>query len=219
MTLSMQSERVRIRADKVDMEGALWLPEDHIGVVLFAQSGSANRVKPPNDHVASVLRDARLGTLWLDLMTPHETSSYAARFDLALLTERLDAACDWLRQYDATKDLPIGLFGADIGAAAVLQLAGERGRGISAIVLRGGRTALAGQSLLTKITAPTLLIAGGLDDGVIEMNRAVYANLRCKKRIEIIPGATHSFEEPGNHEVVARFTRAWFLQHAYSAYV
>ncbi|MEN3294951.1 MAG: hypothetical protein V7642_4204 [Burkholderiales bacterium] len=220
MALPAQSERVRIQSDQEEMEGMLWLPEDHIGVILFAHGGNGNRLKPPNDYVASVLRDARLGTLWLDLLTPQEAAhGHRARCDIALLTARLNAACDWVRQHSATKDLPIGLFGASNCAAAALQLGAARGRVISAIVSRGGRPDLACQSTLGKISAPTLLIVGGLDDGAVEMNRVAYAALRCKKRFEIIPGATHSFEEPGNLEVVARLARGWFLQHSHSAYV
>jgi putative phosphoribosyl transferase len=166
-----------------------------------------------------VLREARLATLWLDLLTPEETRGHRARVDIELLTERLSAACDWLRQYGATKDVPIGLFGASNGAAAALQLAATRGRGISAVVSRSGRPDLASHSTLGKISAPTLLIVGGLDDGVVEMNRTAYAALRCKKRFEIIPGATHSFEEPGNLEVVARLARGWFLQHSHFSHV
>jgi putative phosphoribosyl transferase len=219
MTLPTQSERVRIQAGDVEMEGMLWLPEDHIGIVLFAHGGGSNRVTPPNDYVASVLRDARLGTFWLDLLAPEEARSHRARCDIALLTERLSAACDWLRHYGATSEHPIGLFGAGNAAAAAFQLAAVRGRAIAAIVSRGGRPDLACQTTLGKISVPTLLIVGGLDDGVVEINRAAYAALRCKKRFEIIPGATHAFEEPGNLEVVARLARGWFLQHSYSAHV
>lgn len=218
MALPAKSERVKIQADQAELEGMLWLPDDHIGIILFAHGGN-NRVRPPNDYVASVLRDARLGTLWLDFLTSEEAQSRRAHYDIALLAERLNAACDWLRQYRATRELPIGLFGAGNGAAAALELAAARGRAISAIVSRGGRPHLACQTTLGKISAPTLLIVGGLDDGVVEMNRVAYAALRCKKRLEIIPGATHSFEEPGNLEVVARLARGWFLQHSHSAYV
>lgn len=219
MVLTMHIEPVRIYAGKVQMDGVLWLPEEHTGVVLFTSGSGSSRVKPPNDYVASVLRNARLGTLWLDLLLPDETGSPQARPDIGLLTERLGAACDWLRQYDATRELPIGLFGANYGAAAALQLAAARGRGISAVVLRGGRPDLAGDGTLGKVSAPTLLIVGGLDEGVIGTNRAAYAALRCKKRFEIIPGATHSFDEPGSLEVVARLARGWFLQHADTAHI
>lgn len=219
MTLPKHSERVKIQADGTEMDGMLWLPEDHIGIILFAHGGAGNRVKPPNDYVASVLRTARLGTLWLDLLTSDESNARHKRCDITLLAERLNVACDWLRQYGVTKDLPIGLFGASNGAAAILQLAATHGQSICAIVSRGGRPDLASQSILGKISVPTLLIVGELDNGAVETNRVAYAALRCKKRFEIIPGATHSFEEPGNLEVVARLARSWFLQHFHSAYV
>lgn len=212
MVLSIQVEPVRIATDKLTMEGMLWLPEEHAGVVLFVGGSGFNRVRPPNDYVASVLRNARLGTLWLDLL-PQETSTQSAHPDIGKLSERVGAACIWLRRQDATCDLPIGLFAVGSGAAAALQVAAALGRGISALVLRSARPELVAHGTLTRIMAPTMLIVGGLDDGVIGTNRAAYAALRCKKRFEIVPGATHSFEEPGNLEVVARLARAWFLQH------
>jgi putative phosphoribosyl transferase len=219
MALPAQSERVRIETDAADIDAMLWLPEDPIGIVMIAHVGSVNRMKPPSGYVASVLRDARLGTLWLDLTAPPRVCSHRSHCDISLLTKRLDAACDWLRNHDATRDVPIGLLGAGNGAAAALQLAALRGRGIFAVVSRGGRPDLASASTLGKISAPTLLIVGGLDDGAIGINRAAYAALRCEKRFEIVPGATHSFEEPGNLEVVARLARGWFLQHSNSAHV
>jgi putative phosphoribosyl transferase len=219
MTAVTHSERVRIRAGDMDIDGMLCLPEEHIGIILFAHSGASNRVKTPNDYVASVLRDAHLGTLWLDLLSAQETRSHRARSDIGLLTARLAAACDWLGEHAATQDLPVGLFGASNCAAAALQVAAARGRAIAALVSRGGRPDLASQDTLGQISAPTLLIVGGLDDGVLDTNRNAYAALRCKKRFEIIPGATHSFEEPGNLEVVARLARGWFLQHTHYGYV
>ncbi len=219
MVLSIiHSERVRIQADQVEMEGVLRLPEDHAGVILFAHGGAGSRLNPPHDYVESVLRDARLCTLWLDLLTPQEARSQHMRIDSQLLTHRLNAACDWLRQQGATSDLPISLFGTCNAAAPALQLAAERGHDICAVVSRGGRPNLANQGVLGKISAPTLLIVGGLDDGAIDINRAVYAALRCKKRFEIIPGATRTFDEPGSVEVVARLTRGWILQHTHLAY-
>lgn len=218
MVPATHNEHVKIHADAVEMDGILWLPDDCLGMVLFANGGGSSRVTPPNDYVASVLRRARLGTLWLDLLAPQEAKSHKARFDIKLLTERLGIACDWLRQNGMTRELPLGLYGASNGAAAALQLAAERD-GIAAVVSRGGRPDLADQNLLGKVNAPTLLIVGGLDDAVVKMNRAAYAALHCKKRFEIIPGATHSFEEPGNLEVVARLARAWFLQHSQPAHV
>jgi putative phosphoribosyl transferase len=217
MPLAIKVEHVAIHADSVDMQGVLWLPQDHIGVIIFSNCGEfPKRLKPPNDYVASVLHTARLGTLWLDLLTPQEIRQREKRTDVPLLSERLSAACDWLRQYHLTKELPICLFGSANGAAAAFQTAAEHGQDIAAIVSRGGRPDLAGKDKLCKISAPTLLIVGGLDDGIIELNRAAYATLRCKKKIEIIPGATHTFDEPGCLEVVARLARGWFVRHSSS---
>jgi putative phosphoribosyl transferase len=218
MALSIYSERIRIQAGKVEMEGMLRLPQDQIGIVLFAGSTGSNRIKPPNDYVGSVLRNARLGTLWLELFTPGEERSRQGD-DIEALTQRLGAACDWLAQHDATRDVPMGMYGASSGAAAAMQLAAERGRAISAIVSRGGRPDLASHGILGKIHAPTLLIVGGLDEGGVHLNRAAYAALRCRKRLEIIPGATRTFEEPGSLEVVARLARGWFLQNAQVTHV
>ncbi|MGH8807271.1 MAG: dienelactone hydrolase family protein [Noviherbaspirillum sp.] len=219
MGLSMSCERVSIQADDVRMDGALWLPDAYIGVILFAtEIGGSGGARAPNDYVASVLRDAHLGILRLDL--PAEmTSKQAAGIDVGALARWLDAACDWLRQQGATAELPIGLFCTGKGAAAALQVAAGRGKDIAMIVIRGGRPDLAGNGALGKINVPTLLIAGGLDEGVIDMNRTAYAALRCKKRFEIIPGAAHNFDEPCSPEVVARLARGWFLQHAYATYL
>lgn len=218
MGLAMHIEPVRIDAGEMEVDGVLWLPPEQSGVIVFANGSGTSRVKPPNDYVASVLRSARLGTLWLDLQSQGEAHGQG-RPDIDELSGVLGAACDWLRQHDTTRELPIGLFGASYAAAATLQLAAARGRAISALVLRGGRPDLATNGTLGKVSAPTLLIVGGLDDGLIGTNRAAYAALRCKKRFEIIPGATRSFEEPGSLEVVARLARGWFLQHADAAHI
>lgn len=217
MALSIRSELVKIPAEEVGMDGVLWLPERHIGIVLFAGGTGSNRLKPPYEYVASVLHNAGFGTLWLDLLTADETHGHQAGSNIGLLTKRLEHACQWLDGHDATRDLPIGLFGASSGTAAVLQLAATPRPGICAIVSRGGRPDLAEQEALGKVSAPTLLIVGGLEDGVIDTNRAAYAALRCKKRFEIVPGATHAFDEPGSLEVVARLARGWFVRHAHIA--
>lgn len=210
MALSIQSEQVTIPSGKTEMGGTLWLPEDHRGVILFTNGSGTSRVKPPNDYVGCVLRGAQLATLWLDLLAPEE----AQRQPSAAFTQRLNAACDWLAGHPSTRGFPIGLFGTSYGAAAALNLAAVRGRGIAAVVSRGGRPDLASYAALGKVSAPTLLIVGGLDDRSLGLNRAVYAALRCRKRLEIIPGATQSFEETGSPEVVARLARSWFLQYA-----
>lgn len=216
MPLSMHIEHVVIKDGSVEMQGALWLPQDHIGVIVFGNCGEAKRLKPPNDYVASVLHHARLGTLWLDLLTPQECTRPEPSNDVPLLARRLGAACGWLHDCERTRNLPVGLFGAKHGAAAALHLAAERGNEIAAIVSRGGRTELNGADVLARISAPTLLIVGGLDDAAIECNRSAYAALRCKKKFEIIPGATRSFDETGSLEVVARLARGWFVRHSSS---
>lgn len=216
MPWSIQREQVSIKTGTGDMQAVLWLPQDHIGVVVFGSCGEAKRLHPPNDYVASVLHHARLGTLWIDLLSSEEMLARDKQQDIAMLAQRLHVACDWLRGQDATKDLPIGLFAGSDAAAPAMQLAAEREHDLAAIVLRGGRPDLAGNNVLCRNSVPTLLIAGGLDDGQVEQNRAAYASLRCKKKFEIIPGATHAFDEPGCAEVVARLARGWFVRHASS---
>jgi putative phosphoribosyl transferase len=213
MVLSIHSETVRIKTGQADMEGALWLPDEHTGVILFAGEGNGNRLKPPSDYVASALCNAHLATLWLDLPAPQLAHNGRGPPDASALPQRLDAACDWLAEHGADRNLPIGLLGTGNGANAVLQLAASHGRRIAAVVLRGGRPDPSFRTMLGKISAPTLLIVGGLDEAALPLNRAIYAALRCKKRFEIIPGATRSFGEPGSLEVVARLARSWFLRH------
>lgn len=212
MVLSLQCENVTIKNDTVDMEGMLWLPDDVVGVILCANGGSASRLRPPGDYVGSVLRNARIGTFWLDLEADHELDGRLVSPDVEILTQRLHAACDWLRHNEATQDLPVGLYAADRSAAAALKLAAAQGCRVSAVVSRGGRTDMTDHGTFARVGVPTLLIVAGLDDRAVELNRAAYAALRCKKRLEIIPGATKSFEEPGAPEVVARLARSWFLQ-------
>lgn len=216
IVLRLDNERIRIQAGEAGLEGALCLPADRHGVVLFASGNGACRAKPPNDYVGSVLRNAQLGTMWLDLLTPSEACNAQLRSDIGLLSQRLGIVCAWLRQHDSTRDLPIGLFGAGDGATAALQAGAaldDGGSGLAAIVSRGARPDCTGT--LDRISAPTLLIVGGLDDGALGPNRAAYAAMRCKKRIEIVPGATHDFDEPGSPEVVARLARSWFLRYAH----
>lgn len=210
MVLSTRVEQVTVPNENGAIDGVLWLPEDPVGVILLADGRSGYRVKPPIDYVGTVLRNARLGTFWLDLSQQVEPAPAGAEHEA--LVGKLEAACDWLKEHHAMRDVPVGLFGAGVGVAAVLQLAARLGSRVFAVVLRGGRPELASQGNLPRVNAPTLLIAGSLDERVVGINRAIYAALRCKKRLEIIPGATHSFEEPGSLEVVARLTRAWYLQ-------
>jgi pimeloyl-ACP methyl ester carboxylesterase len=213
MAMSMRSELVRIPADSVQIEGMLEIPQNPLGVILFAHGSGSSRFSTRNNYVAGVLREARLATLLLDLLTSQEDQVYRTRFDISLLTQRLHAATKWLQQHGDTRSLPIGLFGASTGAAAALQVAAIAGAAIGAVVSRGGRPDLAGRDALEKVTAPTLLIVGGLDHDVIELNKAAFAILRCEKELAIVPGATHLFEEPGTLEMAAGLARDWFIRY------
>ena len=196
------------------MNGAdLIIPQRAAGVVLFAHGSGSSRHSPRNKYVANQLREARLGTLLIDLLTPEEDETYRTRFDIGLLTQRLAGAARSLAREPQTKDLPVGLFGASTGAAAALEVAAALPEAIRAVVSRGGRPDLASRVALHKVKAPTLLIVGGDDAGVIELNEQAYAELGCEKRLEIVPGATHLFEEPGTLEEVARLAAEWFTRH------
>jgi len=203
---------VQVNAGAVALEGNLCLPRQARAVVLFAHGSGSSRHSPRNRYVARLLNTAHLGTLLIDLLTSEEEAidlqTAHLRFDIPLLARRLVAATDWLLQYPATKDLAAGYFGASTGAAAALIAAAERPEAIGAVVSRGGRPDLAGPAL-AQVSAPTLLIVGGNDHVVIELNRAALAQLRCKKQLVIIPGATHLFEEPGALDEVARLAREW----------
>lgn len=204
---------VRIPVDEVYIEGMLELPPNAQGIVLFAHGSGSSRHSPRNNYVARVLRDKEIGTLLLDLLTISEDLDYQTRFNIALLTHRLRVATRWVRQNQPTRHLPIGYFGASTGAAAALQAAAALGEGVCAIVSRGGRPDLAGSHDLTRVKSPTLLLVGGLDDEVIELNREAYDWLPCTKELSIIPGATHLFEEAGTLEEVARQAATWFNRH------
>ena len=203
---------VLIPAGKVSLEGTLTLPESASGVVAFAHGSGSSRHSPRNRYVAEVLHEHNIATLLFDLLTPQEDQTYATRFDIDLLTERLVAAIDWLEASKETQGMKLGCFGASTGAAAALQAAAKH-PAIAAVVSRGGRPDLAGPQALTLVRAPTLLIVGGWDDGVIDLNRQAYDLLRCKKKLEIVPGATHLFEEPGTLELAAEHAARWFQTH------
>ncbi len=205
-----KQELVHIQAGKAQLEGNLALPDGARGVVLFAHGSGSSRFSPRNNFVAAELFHAGVGSLLIDLLTPAEDANYETRFDIPLLTKRLAATTAWLQKYPATQALKIGYFGASTGAAAALQAAAEAGNKISAVVSRGGRPDLAGAQFLARVSAPTLLIVGGDDDVVIQLNEQAYAELHCKKELVIVPGATHLFEELGTLEQVARHAAAWF---------
>jgi putative phosphoribosyl transferase len=209
----MNIETVRIDAAGATIEGELASPDAPTGVVLFAHGSGSSRHSPRNRFVAAQLRAAGLGTLLIDLLTPEEDLDYERRFDIALLAERLAASARWLAEDPRTRALPLGLFGASTGAAAALQLAAAMPDAVAAVVSRGGRPDLAGAAALRGVRAPVLLIVGGNDDVVIDLNEAALAQMRCPARIEIVPGATHLFEEPGTLAQAAGLAAAWFVEH------
>jgi len=202
---------VTITGDSVALEGMLGIPPKAPGIVLFAHGSGSSRLSPRNNYVARALRSAGLATLLMDLLTEEEDRVYATRFDIGLLTRRLVAATRWIGKQPQTRRLSVGYFGASTGAAAALDAAAELGSAIGAVVSRGGRPDLA--ESLDQVLAPTLLIVGGLDTEVIALNRQAYAQLRSEKILEIVPGATHLFEEPGTLEQVADLAAKWFTRH------
>ena len=214
--MSEQADAVRIAAGRASLDGDLTLPPGARGVVLFAHGSGSSRHSSRNRYVAQELRRSALGTLLMDLLTSEEEAVDARtghlRFDIDLLAERLGAATDWLRDDPRTSRLAVGYFGASTGGGAALLAAADRPAGVGAVVSRGGRPDLAGAAL-PRVQAPTLLIVGGRDEPVIEMNREALAGLRCEKRLEIVPGATHLFEERGALEEVARLAAGWFARH------
>lgn len=207
------STLVHIPAGNATVEGKLDIPDGAVGLVLFAHGSGSSRHSPRNNIVAGVLREAGVGTLLMDLLTPEEDRDYSRRFDIGLLTRRLLDAARWVGAQESTRNLPLGFFGASTGAAAALEAAAALGEAARAVVSRGGRPDLAGELALQKVSAPTLLLVGGYDDGVIDLNQLAYDQLRCRKEMVIVPGATHLFEEPGTLEAVASRAADWFVRH------
>jgi dienelactone hydrolase len=208
-----QERTVQVISGEVTLEGSLTLPSDPRGVVLFAHGSGSSQFSPRNRFVAQKLVDARLATLLLDLFTSDEeyldARTRQLRFDINLLTHRLIGATDWLHAHPSLSELSIGLFGASTGAAGALVVAAERPDAVKAVVSRGGRPDLAG-SALVRVHAPTLLIVGGRDVPVIQLNREAFEQLAGEKQLEIVPGAAHLFEEPGALEEVAQLAARWF---------
>jgi len=200
---------VAIAAAGVILRGDLVVPDSPKGLVLFAHGSGSSRLSVRNNRVAAELRSAGIGTLLFDLLTDPESASRANVFDIPLLAERLAGATDWARA--EVPGLPVGYFGASTGAAAALVAAAARGD-IGAVVSRGGRPDLAGDAL-PRVTAPTLLIVGGHDDQVLQLNRLALAQLTCERRLDVVPGATHLFEEPGTLDQVSALAREWFKAH------
>jgi len=218
----MAERLVQVPAAPVTLEGDLTLPERARGVVLFAHGSGSSRFSPRNRHVARRLNEAGLATLLIDLLTLEEEEfdrqSVVLRFDIGLLAARLIAATRWLGEHRDTRHLRIGYFGASTGAAAALVAAAELPHAVGAVVSRGGRPDLAGRAL-ARIRAPTLLIVGGEDTEVLELNAQAFAQLHCEKELTVIPGATHLFDEPGALEQVTRHAREWFERYLIPAEV
>jgi pimeloyl-ACP methyl ester carboxylesterase len=210
---------IRVTAGTVTLDGDLILPPAAHGVVLFAHGSGSSRFSPRNRYVAEELNAANLATLLIDLLTPSEEAvdlqTAHLRFDIGLLAKRLVAATDWLRNNASTRSLPIAYFGASTGGGAALVAAAHRPDDVAAVVSRGGRPDLAGPAL-PSVQAPTLLIVGGDDEVVIEMNEAARAQMKCPVELVLVPGASHLFEERGKLEEVARLARDWFLRHLVS---
>jgi dienelactone hydrolase len=205
---------VAIPVGEVTLAGDLEVPSAAVGIVVFAHGSGSGRLSPRNRAVADALRDRGLGTLLMDLLTEDEERvdlrTAELRFDIPLLAERVVATVDWVARRD--RELPVGLFGASTGAAAALIAAARRPEDVRAVVSRGGRPDLAGD-VLPRVKAPTLMIVGGADHEVIDLNRRAMAAMSEEVRLELIPGATHVFEEPGALEEVSRMAADWFLRH------
>jgi len=205
-------QSVTIRVGNRRLNGLLDVPHNAIGIVLFAHGSGSGRLSPRNQYVAGVLQQSGTATLLFDLLDDEEAEDRANVFDISLLAGRLEAAANWVAGQETIKHLQPAYFGASTGAAAALVAAARQANAISAVVSRGGRPDLAATAL-PLVQAPTLLIVGGDDEPVVELNRRAYALLRCEKRLTIIPGATHLFPEPGALEKVAHLAADWFRQH------
>lgn len=212
MWTGSEAREVVIPVGNVYLQGILTLPSGTGSLVLFAHGSGSSRHSPRNKYVAAELNRGGMGTLLMDLLLPQEDSIPATRFDVDLLAERLVQATKWVTEQQPIP-LPLGYFGASIGAAAAIRAASTSPTRIHAIVARGGRVDLAGRDALSMLLAPTLLIVGGRDSSVIERNESAFALLTCQKELDIVPGATHLFEEPGALETVARLATRWFERH------
>ena len=209
---------VRIPCSDATLDGELAIPPGARGIVVFAHGSGSSRHSPRNQFVARVIRQSGNGTLLFDLLTADEERedivTRRLRFDIGLLATRLVEVTRWLDSQAEFSDLGIGYFGSSTGGGAALVAAAEVGKRIGAVVSRGGRPDLAGEAL-PKVQSPTLLIVGGRDEVVIQLNEEAFAELRCEKEMNIVPGATHLFEEPGTLEEVANLAAAWFRDHLY----
>lgn len=208
----MVEQPVTITNDKSELRGFLGISPTATGIVLFAHGSGSGRLSPRNQFVAHHLQQRGIATLLIDLLTMDEAEDRRNVFDIDLLADRVLMASAWIREDTRTRQLPLGYFGASTGAGAAIQAAARAPFSVGAIVSRGGRPDLA-ERYLPQVTAPTLLLIGGHDEPVIEMNQAAYRLLCCPKQLTIIPGATHLFEEPGTLEQVAEHALKWFHRH------
>ena len=206
---AMQRSEVSIPAREVTLNGNLYLPPKAKGIVLFAHGSGSGRSSPRNQFVAKALAASGIASLLSDLLSEREADDREKVFDIDLLSERLLHGLHWVKSDEKLKDFPVGLFGASTGAAAALSAAAQRPKEVIAVVSRGGRPDLVPDSL-EFVKAPTLLIVGGHDRQVIELNRMAISRLHCTKELVIVPGAGHLFEEPGTLEKVAAFASEWF---------
>jgi dienelactone hydrolase len=217
MEATVSSREVRIPAGPAWLYGDLCVPQDCSGLVLFAHGSGSGRHSARNRRVAQHLQRAGVATLLFDLLTAEEEQvdirTREHRFDIPLLTGRMQDATAWVQSQAQFRGMRIGYFGASTGSAAALIAAARLGRRIAAVVSRGGRPDLAGPAALAAVQAPTLLIVGGADRGVIELNEDAYHRLRCPKELLVVPGATHLFEEPGALDRVAEAAAGWFSKH------
>ena len=207
----MQKE-IKIPINGIQLEGILDIPEGARSIVIFAHGSGSSRHSPRNNFIAKVLFDEGFATLLFDLLTEEEDEDYEMRFNIPLLTERLTKTTEWAMKKEEIKNMEIGYFGASTGAASALSAAAGFGDKIKAVVSRGGRPDMA-MDFLPDVKSPTLLIVGGWDEPVIDMNEAALAQLKCEKKIEIVPEATHLFEESGKLEEVAELAKEWFKKY------
>jgi putative phosphoribosyl transferase len=210
------SQKVTIPLNTISLEGDLGIPANAEGLVLFVHGSGGSLHSPRNQYVAQVIREAGVGALLFDLLTREEEAidgqTRHLRFDIGLLARRLVGVTKWVKKQSETRNLRIGYFGASTGGGAALVAAAELGAEIGAVVSRGGRPDMAGDALV-RVSAPTLLIVGAVDDVVIRLNAEALAKLQCEKKLEIVAGATHLFEEPGKLEEVAQLSTDWFQKH------
>jgi len=216
MASQHREQVVTITGEGVSLSGFLRIPPKATGIVLFAHGSGSGRLSPRNRFVAYHLQQGGIGTLLIDLLMSDEEHDRRNVFDIDLLADRVLVASAWLNKHGSTKPLPLGYFGASTGAGAALQAAARAPSQVGAIVSRGGRPDLA-ERYLPDVAAPTLLLVGGKDEPVVEMNQQAYRLLRCPKQLTIIPGATHLFEEPGTLEQVAEQALQWFARHLIGA--